>query len=189
MVLHTAPSQGSFTVIGNFDPEFKEGGEDLDFCTRLKRAGYRIFYNPNAKIYHLRHRYSLRAAWRDGKSRARVLIKHGMALLNNTFICFFLHSISLSAFSLLLVIGYPELALLIFTPSLLHRLYRAFINRGRDAGIFRGLLDSFIAYISHTAFVVAFVVSLIGLALQKCERRSFNLFKMLHRTSNIRKKL
>ena len=184
MVLHTAPSQGSFTVIGNFDPEFKEGGEDLDFCIRLKRAGYRIFYNPNAKIYHLRHRYSLRATWRDGKSRARVLFKHGMALLNDTFICFF-HSISLSAFSLLLVIGYPELALLIFTPSLLHRLYRAFINRGRDAGIFRGLLDSFIAYISHTAFVV----SLIGLALQKCECRFFNFFKMLHRTSSICKKL
>jgi len=167
-------------AVGDFDPQFRKGGEDLDFCIRLRKAGYRIYYNPNAKVYHLRHRYSLRAAWRDGKSRARVFIKHGMALLNDAFICFF-HSISLSAFSLLLVIGYPELALLIFTPSLLHRLYRAFINRGRDAGIFRGLLDSFIAYISHTAFVV----SLIGLALQKCECRFLTFLRCFaeHRAS------
>ena len=76
-------------VIGNFDPKFKEGGEDLDFCVRLRKAGYRILYNPDAKVYHLKHKYNLQTTWRDGKSRARVFIKHGTAMLSDAFICFF----------------------------------------------------------------------------------------------------
>jgi len=153
-------------VIGNFDPKFKEGGEDLDFCVRLRKAGYRILYNPDAKVYHLKHKYNLQTTWRDGKSRARVFIKHGTAMLSDAFICFF-HSISLLVFVILLVIGYPKLALLTFTPSLLHRLYRAAINVKQGSGIFIGLLGSFITYASHIAFVTEFAISLVGLALQR----------------------
>jgi len=175
--MNFAFSRKLLSIIGNFDPEFSEGGEDLDFCIRLIKAGHRILYNPNAKVYHLKHRSSLRKAWRDGKSRARVFIKHSMALLSNAFICFS-HSISLLVLTILLVIGYPKLALLIFTPSLLHRLYRAFINRKRSTGIFRGLLDSFITYISH----ITFVISLIGLTLQKCKYR-FRPLRMIPQNS------
>jgi len=164
--MNFAFSRKLLSIIGNFDPEFSEGGEDLDFCIRLIKAGHRILYNPNAKVYHLKHRSSLRKAWRDGKSRARVFIKHSMALLSDAFICFF-HSISLLVLTILLVIGYPKLALSIFTPSLLHRLYRAFINRRHGAGFFGGLLDSLTTYASY----IAFVVTLIDLVLQKCKHK------------------
>ena len=40
-------------VVGNFDPWFSKGGEDLDFCIRVGKAGFKIYYNPKPRVYHL----------------------------------------------------------------------------------------------------------------------------------------
>ena len=40
--------------LGGFDTFFRVSGEDMDFSFRLRRAGFRIVYHPEAKVYHLR---------------------------------------------------------------------------------------------------------------------------------------
>ena len=132
-------------IVGNFDPWFNEGGEDLDFFIRLKKSGIVMHKNPRAIVYHLTAGIRLRKAWRDGKSRAKNFIKHGKAQLKDAYICFF-HSFSLFAFIVLLATGKMQLALLAITPSFIHRIYRAF--KGHSI---KSLL---IPYISHTAFIL-----------------------------------
>lgn len=41
-----------FKRLGGFDPDYFFYFEDLDFCLRLKKAGYKIIYEPRALIYH-----------------------------------------------------------------------------------------------------------------------------------------
>jgi hypothetical protein len=41
--------------VGPFDPEFFAYHEDLDWCTRARRAGYRVTYIPSAIVYHRMH--------------------------------------------------------------------------------------------------------------------------------------
>ena len=154
-------------AVGNFDPQFRKGGEDLDFCTRLRKAGYRIYYNPTARVYCLARSFyaSLRKAWRDGQSRALAFLKHKEAMLSDSLICF-THAASLIMLVILLIAGFPSIAILIFLPSLLHRLYRAFISMKQGLPILTSLLNSFITYFSH----LSFFLSLPSLALQKCTR-------------------
>lgn len=38
--------------ISLLDPFFYLKGEDVEFCTRAKRAGYRVVYAPSAKVWH-----------------------------------------------------------------------------------------------------------------------------------------
>lgn len=40
--------------LGGFDTFFRVSGEDMDFSFRLRRAGFRLVYHPEAKVYHLR---------------------------------------------------------------------------------------------------------------------------------------
>jgi len=42
-------------AIGLFDEEFFAYHEDVDWCTRARRAGWRIRYAPSALIYHRMH--------------------------------------------------------------------------------------------------------------------------------------
>lgn len=42
-----------FEKLGGFDERFINGYEDVDFCLRVKDAGYRIVYTPRSVIYHL----------------------------------------------------------------------------------------------------------------------------------------
>ncbi|MEM4489348.1 MAG: glycosyltransferase [Desulfurococcaceae archaeon] len=132
-------------IVGNFDPWFNEGGEDLDFFIRLKKSKIAVYRNPKAIVYHLTRGIRLHKAWRDGKTRAKNFIKHGKAQLKDASICFF-HTLSLSAFMGLLATGKMQLALLAITPSILHRIYRAFKEHS-----IKSLL---IPYISHTAFIL-----------------------------------
>jgi len=37
---------------GWWDEDFFFYGEDLDFCYRLKQAGWKVFYHPEVKIIH-----------------------------------------------------------------------------------------------------------------------------------------
>lgn len=42
-----------FEKLGGFDERFVNGYEDVDFCLRVKDAGYRIVYTPRSVVYHL----------------------------------------------------------------------------------------------------------------------------------------
>lgn len=62
--------------IGGFDPAFRTNAEDMDVSLRLKKAGYRLRYLPDAKVYHQRtdDEASLKqtmAAWYGAAYRAR----------------------------------------------------------------------------------------------------------------------
>jgi len=39
-------------VIGNFDSNYTYWREDTDICLRIKRAGFRILFNPKAEVVH-----------------------------------------------------------------------------------------------------------------------------------------
>jgi GT2 family glycosyltransferase len=41
-----------FDEIGGFDEHFPIDFNDVDYCLRLRRAGYRIVYTPYAQLYH-----------------------------------------------------------------------------------------------------------------------------------------
>jgi GT2 family glycosyltransferase len=40
--------------VGFFDPQFFMYGEDLDLCFRLRKGGWKIFYEPAARAVHLK---------------------------------------------------------------------------------------------------------------------------------------
>ena len=50
-----------FNAIGLLDNSYFFGLEDVDFCTRARRAGYKIMYCPKAKVWH-----------KGGRSRTRL---------------------------------------------------------------------------------------------------------------------
>jgi len=41
-----------FQDLGGFDESFINGFEDVDFCLRVREAGYRVVYNPKSVLYH-----------------------------------------------------------------------------------------------------------------------------------------
>lgn len=137
-------------IIGNFDPWFNEGGEDLDFFIRLKRANIMVWKNPKAVVYHLTTGAKLRKAWRDGKSRAKNFIKHKSAQLKDALICLF-HAISIFASIGFLVVGALQLAILIMIPSLLHRIYRACKEHN-----VKSLLTPYISYIIFILYLLLY---------------------------------
>lgn len=71
--------------IGLLDEKFFFYFEDTDFCLRAKRAGYKIFYQPMAKIVHLGglaskevNKAQLNQYWYRGKFRC--ILKNGTPL-------------------------------------------------------------------------------------------------------------
>ncbi len=42
--------------IGFYDDKIFYGPEDIDFCLRARRAGYKTVYFPNVKLYHFYQR-------------------------------------------------------------------------------------------------------------------------------------
>ena len=42
----------AFRQVGGFSPELAVALNDIDLCLKLKAAGYRIFYEPGAELYH-----------------------------------------------------------------------------------------------------------------------------------------
>jgi GT2 family glycosyltransferase/glycosyltransferase involved in cell wall biosynthesis len=41
-----------FVDLGGFDPQFKNGFEDVDFCLRVRQSGRKVFYAADSVIYH-----------------------------------------------------------------------------------------------------------------------------------------
>jgi GT2 family glycosyltransferase len=49
-----AVTQAAFEAIGGFDPQFQTAGDDVDFCWRLRAAGFRLGFAPGAFVWHWR---------------------------------------------------------------------------------------------------------------------------------------
>ncbi|UCH97646.1 MAG: hypothetical protein JSV88_12575, partial [Candidatus Aminicenantes bacterium] len=54
--------------IGEFDTSFGLGkkpitGEEIDFCYRISKAGYKIFYSPGSIVYHKVYKYRFNEKW------------------------------------------------------------------------------------------------------------------------------
>ena len=64
--------------VGGYDTQFKTG-YDVDIGYRVNQAGYKIEFNPKAKVWH-HHRAGLISYWRQqiqtSKSRFQILMKH-----------------------------------------------------------------------------------------------------------------
>jgi glycosyltransferase involved in cell wall biosynthesis len=65
--------------LGGFDPQFRQAGDDVDFCWRWLDAGLTIGYAPAALVWH--HRRSTVSAYLKqqkgyGRSEAMLLFKH-----------------------------------------------------------------------------------------------------------------
>ena len=72
-----AVTRAAFEAIGGFDPAFHTAGDDVDFCWRLRDAGYRLGFAAGAFVWHWR-RPSLGAFLRQqiGYGRAEHLLIH-----------------------------------------------------------------------------------------------------------------
>jgi glycosyltransferase involved in cell wall biosynthesis len=149
-------------LVGNFDPVFKRGGEDYDFCVRIASKGLRILYEPKATIYHWRRDFkeSMKKAWKDGSSRAHVFLKHGVRILRDASIMIF-HGLTLMIFIPLFIaslVTYSPMSVLAMTWILLsitHRTYRAVLMSKNHLKTFPlNMLRSLFAYISSTAFMM-----------------------------------
>ena len=44
--------RAAFDEVGGFDETFPTVFNDVDYCLRLRKAGYRIVFTPYAQLYH-----------------------------------------------------------------------------------------------------------------------------------------
>ncbi len=74
-----AVTKAAFDAIGGFDPQFHTAGDDVDFCWRLRDAGFRLGFVPGAFVWHWR-RPSIAAFLRQqlgyGRAEHMLLAKH-----------------------------------------------------------------------------------------------------------------
>lgn len=74
-----AVTKEAFDKIGGFDPRFHTAGDDVDFCWRLRDAGYRLGFAPGAFVWHWRRPYIsafLRQQLGYGRAEKMLLAKH-----------------------------------------------------------------------------------------------------------------
>jgi len=146
------------SVVGNFDENFDIGGEDYDLCLRLKKIGLPIIQDPCNYVFHVEHKMKLKKAWRDGKARAKIFLKHGVYVIRDATICFF-HGLILFALPATItltllgsIVAIPFIVLTVM--SLAHRLYRALVWWREGNAIHNTLIESLKIYASHIAFVI-----------------------------------
>ena len=69
----------AFDAIGGFDPQFRTAGDDVDFCWRLRSAGFRLGFAPGAFVWHWR-RPSIRGFLKQqigyGRAERLLIAKH-----------------------------------------------------------------------------------------------------------------
>ncbi|MCL4302425.1 MAG: glycosyltransferase family 2 protein [Anaerolineae bacterium] len=51
--------------VGFYDEHIFYGPEDVDYCLRMWRGGWRVLYNPDAVIWHLERRVTRKKIWRN----------------------------------------------------------------------------------------------------------------------------
>jgi GT2 family glycosyltransferase len=69
----------AFDAVGGFDPQFHTAGDDVDFCWRLRDAGFRLGFVPGAFVWHRRRpsvRLFLRQQLGYGRAERLLLRKH-----------------------------------------------------------------------------------------------------------------
>jgi GT2 family glycosyltransferase len=70
-----------FLRVGGFSPIYGIYDEDVDLGLKIRRAGYRIAFAPEAAVYHYflkrpRQPPTKATAFRDGRNRAILLVRH-----------------------------------------------------------------------------------------------------------------
>jgi len=86
--------------VGLLDEDFYIYGEDVDFCLRARKLGYKIVYVPSSVFYHRRSttigEKSPRGLYWTARSRILLILKHyplhkkiPLLLLHSTFVPFF----------------------------------------------------------------------------------------------------
>lgn len=83
-------SKKVFNEVNGLDEGFKVAFNDVDFCLRVKNAGYRIIYTPYAQLYHYESKsrgldVSGDAKKRFESERERLLKRYGESLINDEF--------------------------------------------------------------------------------------------------------
>lgn len=71
--------RSTYFAIGGFDPAYRTAGDDVDFCWRLRDAGFRIGFSPTAFVWHHRRpmlRGYLRQQRGYGHAEAMLRRKH-----------------------------------------------------------------------------------------------------------------
>ncbi|HLE31726.1 MAG TPA: hypothetical protein VJB38_03870, partial [Bacteroidota bacterium] len=71
--------------IGNLDEQFFMYGEDVDWCLRVCKAGFRLGYEPKAKIWHKLSvsaggHFSWYKNWNKLKSTIRLVARYASPL-------------------------------------------------------------------------------------------------------------
>ena len=59
----------AYEEAGGFDPSFAVALNDIDLCLKIRKAGYRIFYEPGAVLYHYESRSRGYEVSREQKER------------------------------------------------------------------------------------------------------------------------
>jgi len=97
-----------------------------------------------------------------------VFLKHGFRAVRDAFICF-LHGFAVLFTPLTIYLTassglsmYSVVLLVLLISSLVHRFYRALLLINKEGRIAKAFKDSFITYIAHTAFVIAFITDMLG---------------------------
>lgn len=74
-----AVRKGAWETVGGFDERFRNAGDDVDFCWRLRNAGFRIGFCPPAFVWHQR-RFSFPAYVRQqigyGEAEGQLVFAH-----------------------------------------------------------------------------------------------------------------
>ena len=71
-----------FEEVGGFDEEFTFYGEEVDFCFRASRRGWKVLWEPGARIVHLRGATSARV---DAGAYARRLLEAQCRFINKHY--------------------------------------------------------------------------------------------------------
>ncbi len=74
-----AVTKAAFEAVGGFDPQFHAAGDDVDFCWRLRDAGFRLGFVPGAFVWHWRRptvRNFLLQQLGYGRAEHLLLVKH-----------------------------------------------------------------------------------------------------------------
>lgn len=74
-----AVARAAFDAVGGFDPRYQTAGDDVDFCWRMREAGYRLGFAPGAFVWH-RRRPDMRSFLRQqagyGRAERLLIAKH-----------------------------------------------------------------------------------------------------------------
>jgi GT2 family glycosyltransferase len=74
-----AVRKSAFVAIGGFDEQFQTAGDDVDFCWRLRDAGFRLGFVPGAFVWHWRRPSILKFFQQQrgyGRAERLLLAKH-----------------------------------------------------------------------------------------------------------------